>query len=324
MGLKDDGYVVTAGSNIYGQCNVTAWTGITAAAAGGAHTVGLKSDGTVVAVGYNGTGACNVSGWQGITAIAVGYEHTVGLKAAPAQLAFAVQPSRAAVDQPILPPVQVAIRDRFGNTVGSADHTVTLALGANPGGAHLLGTLTAAAVNGIATFSGLRLDRAGAVYTLVATSPGLDDATSNGFTIAAGPPAKLAFAAQPSQARAGDPFAVTVAIQDQNGNPVATAANTISLRLGSNPGSGSLSGVTTAAASGGQARFSGLSMDRAAAGYTLIATSGDLQPATSAALSILPGAASALAFLAQPANAIVSGSIAPPVQVEYATALATG
>lgn len=55
--------------------------------------------------------------------------------------------------------------------------------------ATLSGTLTAPAVNGIATFSDLRVDRPGRSYTLIASVPGLLRATSDTFAVT------LAFAA---------------------------------------------------------------------------------------------------------------------------------
>ena len=80
VGLKSDGTVVAAGSNLYGQLNVESWTGITQMAASTPHTVGLRSDGTVVAVGYNEYGQLNVDTWAGITQVAAGVWHTVGLR----------------------------------------------------------------------------------------------------------------------------------------------------------------------------------------------------------------------------------------------------
>ena len=59
-----------------------------------------------------------------------------------------------------------------------------LALGAGPAGGRLSGTLTRPAVNGIATFTDLRIDKPGAGYTLRATTPGLPAATSAAFTVA--------------------------------------------------------------------------------------------------------------------------------------------
>lgn len=119
VGLKDDGTVVAAGGNDYGQCDVEEWTDIVAISSGGSYTaglkldgtvvttgkcmsdpcnvkdwidivdvsaesnciVGLRADGTVVAAGYNYMGKCNVEDWTDIVAISTGGAYTVGLKA---------------------------------------------------------------------------------------------------------------------------------------------------------------------------------------------------------------------------------------------------
>src|SRR2546430_1193794 len=102
--------------------------------------------------------------------------------AARGMLAFATQPPETVdVDVAISPPVRIAIQDSLGNPIAGATDTVTLALTVNGAGAILLGTTTVAAMDGIATFGDLRVDRPGRGYTLVATAPGLTDATSASF-----------------------------------------------------------------------------------------------------------------------------------------------
>ena len=97
-----------------------------------------------------------------------------------ATLAFSVQPSSTTVGH-MLSPIQVEVEDATGARVANFQNAVTLALGTNPGSAVLRGTTTVNAVSGIATFSGLSLDKAGTGYTLVASVAGLTGATSGGF-----------------------------------------------------------------------------------------------------------------------------------------------
>ena len=58
---------------------------------------------------------------------------------------------------------------------------MTLAIGTNPGGGTLSGTTTVAAVNGVATFSNLSINKVGTGYTLTASDGSLTAATSSSF-----------------------------------------------------------------------------------------------------------------------------------------------
>jgi hypothetical protein len=81
-------------------------------------------------------------------------------------------------------PVQVEVIDAAGNRVTSSTAVITISIGSgSPAGATLAGTTTRTAVDGVATFDDLRIDLHGDGYTLVATSPGLDPATSDAFGI---------------------------------------------------------------------------------------------------------------------------------------------
>jgi subtilase family serine protease len=109
---------------------------------------------------------------------------TVGAASA-SQLVFGVPPSNAAAGVAISPAVTVKVEDQYGNLV-SSDNTdqVTLALGANPGGATLGGS-TATVSGGVATFSSLTVSAAGTGYTLTAAAAGLAGATSQAFNVSA-------------------------------------------------------------------------------------------------------------------------------------------
>jgi len=130
-----------------------------------------------------------------------------------------------------------------------------------------------------------------------------------------GAPTALAFSAQPSMATAGDAFspAIEVEVRDANGNLVTGARNAVTLAIANNPGGATLSGTTTVSANGGIARFTGLSMNKAAAGYTLSATAASLTSATSAAFAVNPGTPAKVAFGTQPGNAEGNVAFAPAV-----------
>src|SRR5205823_1853691 len=149
---------------------------------------------------------------------------------------------------------------------------ITVAIGTNPSSGALTGTLTHAAVSGVATFSGLSIDKAGTGYTLTATGAG--STTSAAFNITAGTATQLVFSVQPSTTTAGAAItpAVQVTAQHASGPYATLFPSNVTVAIGTNPSSGALTGTKTLAAVGGVTTFSGLSIDKAGTGYTLTAT----------------------------------------------------
>ena len=113
------------------------------------------------------------------------------------------------------------------------------------------------------------------------------------ISIIVGPPAKLAFSQQPSNATGGATIAppVTVEIQDAAGNLVTTATDTVVLSLRNADGA-ILSGTLSRPAVGGVATFNDLSVDKVGTGYQLRANSGSLTEVDSSPFTITGGAAS--------------------------------
>ncbi|MHA8100187.1 hypothetical protein VR479_12920, partial [Aquirufa aurantiipilula] len=93
------------------------------------------------------------------------------------------------------------------------------------------------------------INKSGSGYTLAASSSGLTGATSSAFDISAGSASKLTFGTQPANAEAGASIspAITVRIEDANGNLVSTNAS-VTLAIANNAGSGTLTGTTTVSA----------------------------------------------------------------------------
>jgi len=95
-------------------------------------------------------------------------------------------------------------------------------------------------------------------------------------------PAKLVVSASPpATVAAGAPLSLTVQVQDQSGNRVIDDTSSVTLAIGANPSAGMLGGTVTVAAVGGNASFSGLSIDKAGKGYSMTASDGTLTGATS-------------------------------------------
>jgi hypothetical protein len=235
----------------------------------------------------------------------------------PTLLAFTAPPVSAGAGAAIAPAVQIGALDSLGNVATSYTGTVTVTLGANPGGATLSGTAIVTAVAGIATFSALSLDALGSGYTLSAATPGLPGATSPPFDVVPGPAAVLVFTIQPTTTTAGLTLApaVVVTARDAFGNTATGFTGGVSVALGVNPGGGGLSGTKTVAAVAGVATFSDLSIARSGAGYTLTARATGIAAVASTTFDILVGPLSQLAFAVQPATTVAGATIAPAVVV---------
>src|SRR6185437_2688783 len=102
----------------------------------------------------------------------------------PTQLAFTQSAPLTTTGNPISPAVMVNVEDALGNVVPADSSTVTLALASGPPGATVAGSVTAVAVNGVATFNNLLLSAPG-VYTFNATDGSLTPATSGQVIVTA-------------------------------------------------------------------------------------------------------------------------------------------
>src|SRR5947208_1644029 len=239
---------------------------------------------------------------------------------APTELAFLQQPENLLAGHQFSQTVKVRADDAHGNKVASFRGNVTVALANNPGGATLSGTTTVAAVDGIASFSDLSLDKTGAGYTLTASMSGgaLVAPTSAPFDVAPGPATQLEFTVEPTTATAGTALAPSLRVTalDAAGNLVPTFTGNVTVAFGGTSGEGStLGGTTPVAAVSGVATFFDLSLNKTGTGYTLTASAGGFAPVTSAAFDITPGTATQLSFTQQPSTTVAGVAISPTVQV---------
>lgn len=236
-------------------------------------------------------GACDGATCSVVMSSAQNVIATFAADAQATQLAFVSQPGAVQVSS-AMAPVQVAVEDAAGQTVAGRTDAITLRIGNNPGGATLGGQFTRNAENGVATFSDLTLDKVGDGYTLTASASGLPDVTSDPFNVTATAAARLAFTVQPhDNTTAGTSInpAVQVSIQDSQGAILTDRTDQITISLGSNPTGGTLRGTKTATAVGGVATFSGLTIQKAGAGYILAARAQNASGATSSAFTIVAG-----------------------------------
>ena len=225
---------------------------------------------------------------------------------AATKLAFLQPPVTTSAGSTITPAVRIAIQDAGGNTVASATGQVTVAIGANPGAGVLSGTTTANAVNGVATFSNLSIDKTGTGYTLTGASPGLTGVTSPAFDVLTGSANRLVFITGPTDRIVGQKFspALQVQVQDAGGNPVLLASGLITL---TSSVTGTLTGTATATPLLGTATFSNLAVNKAGTGYTLTALSSGVTSQTSVAFDVAQASTSTTITSKSPGGASVVG-----------------
>lgn len=227
----------------------------------------------------------------------------------------------------------VEVQDQFGNQVTTeSGRTISMAIASGTPGASLTGTTSTTTVNGVATFSALKIDKVG-TYTLSANSSGLTSATTTAFDVISGPAVQLSYTFQPTPSQnitSASQFVVTVRTEDAGGNYISTNA-TIGIQIGYNGGtytSGTLtvSGPNPVVSTNGIASFI-VSIDKIGQ-YTLVATGASvtttgtqtLLSTTSNLFNIVAGAPVKLAIINEPSNGMAGVALAtqPYIQIQDA------
>ncbi len=295
------GKTVTGATDAAGVATVTSWTLDTIAGADTLEASAVGSSGPLIG--------------SPIRFIAL------GLPGPASRLAFLDQPTTTVAGRPMTPAVTVAVQDPYGNLVASHSGTVMLTLESFPAGGTLGGSTTAGVAGGIATFGGLTLERAGTGYTLSANAqPALTPATSDTFTVIAGPAARLAMFSQPSDTVAsGAPFArqPAITLEDAFGNRVGQSGVAITAAISS--GGGTLGGTLTATTvADGSAAYTDLVLAGRAGPRILGFSAPGLLPASSTPVVLVAGRAAILELAAgggQTANVGTPVAVPPAVRV---------
>lgn len=150
--------------------------------------------------------------------------------AAPVRLVFSQQPTTGYENIPFLPQPVVHAIDAYGNLTTSFNGTVFLSLGNNPAGGVLQGTLFSQAVNGVATFTGISINKAGQDYRLVAQTTSLEPAVGELFTIdPQNANLALTMSSSPNPVTAG--ATITYSMNIENLGPLTATGLTLRLEL---------------------------------------------------------------------------------------------
>lgn len=204
-------------------------------------------------------------------------------------LVFSVQPTNTNAGSSFS--VAVSVEDPSGNVVTSNDSTIRLTIlgrGRFGGDGH---TMTATAVDGVANFNDITLDKAG-TYTLEASIGHRHRVMSDSFTVSPDTSGseKLVFLGRDSQyGRVNEPLRnVSVAVEDQYGNVIKTDSSTVTLSINSGPTTSFASGVPspyTESTANGVARFNNVTFDTAGT-YTLSASDSNSEVSSAVSDSI--------------------------------------
>ncbi len=185
----------------------------------------LAASGGVAAfstVSYNQVGTIRLQASDSTnSAVATACSGTVTVSAGLAgSLTVQTEPADSTAGAPLSTQPVVALRDNSGNIITSdSTSTVTAVVQNGPGGFHSSSSTSVAFSSGVASFSNLRLDTAGAYTLTFFTSAGAFTVTSASFAVSPGAVSKLALAGSASQV-AGDTQNLTITAQDSAGNTV--------------------------------------------------------------------------------------------------------
>ncbi len=167
---------------------------------------------------------------------------SIGEPGQAARLAFLSQPATAVVGQ-TLAAISVEIQDAQGNRVAGATNRVTITSSV---AGSLVGDNQENAVDGVATFSALAINRAGTGFNLTARASALTDATSSDFDIGQGATTTAITGRVPSASVTGQSVTISYDI-----NVTAPAAGSLTGSVQVSDGTQSCSGGINAGTGGG-------------------------------------------------------------------------
>jgi virginiamycin B lyase len=206
------------------------------------------------------------------------------------------------------------VEDSSNNLVNSFNGTVTVGLANNPGSGTLGGTVTVAASNGVATFSGLMLTKSASGYTLYLSGSGPISTTTSTVAVTPLAPTQLVITQQPpATIQVNAPFTMKASIEDQYGNVVTTATGTVSVAFANNPTGATLGGTKSVTVSQGVASFTNLTINKIGSGYTLRVSSTGLTSVTSNPINVTKSGNTPVRLFAPAGNPSPDVSLAPLV-----------
>jgi hypothetical protein len=211
-------------------------------------------------------------------------------------------------------PITVQEQDAFGNpttvaeTVNlSSSSTGTTMFSATPGGPPISSITIPAGSSSVSFYYG---DTSSGTPTITVSGSLTSDTQTE--TVSGAVATHLVFTISPSStAKGGTAFGIqpVVTAEDVFGNAATADSSTVNLAItaGTGTSGASLSGCGESETFG-VFTFTGCSIDKIGAGYTITATDGSLTPATSSTITVSVGSASKLAFTTQPVGGVAEAT----------------
>jgi hypothetical protein len=215
-----------------------------------------------------------------------------GLNTTATQVAITSAPTTVESGAAMSTPFRVEIRDVNGVLVSNAAVTVSATIASGSSGV-LQGTTSATSVNGVATFTNLRVGSTAGTVRLQFASSGLSAATSSAVTVTQ-VVRQLALVTQPGTPRLASTLTVqpVVELRDAAGLAVASGTGSVTASIGSGT-AGTLTGANPVTATAGRATFINLALNGTGS-YTLVFTMSGASSITSSTVSF--GGTSSLVF----------------------------
>lgn len=218
-------------------------------------------------------------------------------------------PSSVAVDTSFA--MVISLLDSASNVITGATQTVSIRLLTNPSSASISGATSVACVAGVATFNPININVSGSV-TFEAWTYGASSVETNAVHVGSATVGQtedhLVFGTQPTNvAVSASMTAFSVQVLDSSNNLVASSVASITVGIGSGPGT--ISGTLTVAAVQGCATFTAVNINTSGS-HTLHASAAGLGQTTSSFFDVLgPQTEDHLVFGTQPANGVISQSM---------------
>lgn len=272
--------------------------------AGGAPVVPVQkiwtlNDNTVAVIDSTGRARAKGPGIAMVTVVAIGPGGAKAGYAAVnstqpvAALVIRSAPTFTIAGESLDPAVQVEVRDSGGAVVTGYSGPITIGVDSGPVGAPLRGTKTVPAINGVSSFSGLSLEKAG-VYHLGATATSLAPASTPALTVTHTASYALRLATEPigsgGSVVAGAPIPISAYIVDRFQNRTYDTATVVTLEFVAGPPGGDVFGDPVGDPDpSGTYDFPGAHLERAMVGYVLRVAAPGLLPDSTTMFGVIHG-----------------------------------